>query len=92
LAVWGIVVVVMNAVQWSQITSLGSDIPLLNIINGVLLAHHHNFFFSLELVASGTGITTVSYPPASSNVVRLAIELADFRQQYQAMLYGGTVS
>ena len=91
-AVWGIVVVIMNAVQWSRLTNLGADISLLNIINGVLLAHHHNFFFAQELTASGSGIATSSYSPAQSNVARLALELNDFQNEYKALLYGGTVS
>ena len=90
-AIWGLVVIIMNGVNWSQLYTLSADIALLNIINGVLLAHHHGFFFAIELVASGSGVTTVSYHPAPNNVQRLEIELADFREEYSAMLYGGRV-
>ena len=44
---WAALVIVMNAVPYSMLTSMSSSIALLNLINSVLLRHHHCFYFAM---------------------------------------------
>ena len=44
---WGLLVIAMNAARYEMLKSCASSIALLNIINSVLIRHHHVFFFSL---------------------------------------------
>ena len=118
----------MNAARFAMLSSSSSAITLLNLINSVLIRHHHCFYFALvriasfcscqlrfavcgahhaytpfhepiydlsgiiqDMVADNSGVSAVSWPPWPSARDRLAYELALFKIEYQAMLYGGNV-
>lgn len=44
---WSVFVILMNAVPYSMLNGMQSSIALLNLINGVLLRHHHCFYCAL---------------------------------------------
>ena len=50
--------IAMNAARFEMLRSASSAIALLNIINSVLIRHHHNFYFAL---VSGPA-ADVAYP------------------------------
>ena len=54
-AAWAALVIVMNAVPYSLLTSMSSSIALLNLINSVLLRHHHCFYFAMVGDEGGGG-------------------------------------
>ncbi len=43
---WSVFVIVINAVEYELLASMGSSLSLLNIVNFLLLRHHLVFFFS----------------------------------------------
>ena len=44
---WSAFVILMNAVPYSMLNSMQASIALLNLINGVLLRHHHCYYSAL---------------------------------------------
>ena len=44
---WSAFIISMNAVSYSLLSDMSSSIALLNIINSVLIRHHHCFYFAL---------------------------------------------
>jgi hypothetical protein len=50
---WGLLVISLNAARFSMLSSSSASIALLNIIDSVLLRHHHCFFFALVRTEGG---------------------------------------
>ena len=42
---WAVFVIVLNAVEFQLLSTMGSSLSLLNIVNFLLLRHHYVFFY-----------------------------------------------
>ncbi|GLC53515.1 hypothetical protein PLESTB_000757900 [Pleodorina starrii] len=82
---WGAAIVVLNVVGYNHLRGLTAPIAMLNIVNTVVIRFHRVLFFSLDVAASLTAALRIALKPT------LIEELAAWRLEYSAMLYGNAV-
>ncbi|GLC70645.1 hypothetical protein PLESTF_001017600 [Pleodorina starrii] len=79
---WGAAIIVVNLLGYHHLKALTAPIATLNIVNVVIIRFHRLQFFVLEVAAALTAALCNMLKPT------LAAELAAWRLEYHAMLYG----
>ncbi|EFJ49581.1 hypothetical protein VOLCADRAFT_89940 [Volvox carteri f. nagariensis] len=83
--VWGAAIIAVNLVGYYNLKALTAPIATLNIVNVVLIRFHRVQYFVLEVAAAWAAALCQLLKPV------LARELAAWRLEYSAMLYGSGV-
>ncbi|GLC40592.1 hypothetical protein PLESTM_001090800 [Pleodorina starrii] len=79
---WGAAMVAINLAGYFHLKKLAAPIATLDIVNTVVIRFHRVLFYSLEVAAALTAALCDALKP------KLVKELAAWRQEYAAMLYG----